>query len=439
MATRVAIIGAGLAGLSAANTLVDEGADVTLFERAAHPGGRAATTDHGPYRFNQGPHALYVDGVARRELTRLGITLRAHPPVTKRAKALYRGELHAFPDGPLRLARARFLGLRAKRDLAVLLARADRIPTSAQIGRSAADWIDSVSDQQSVTAMLEALVRLTTYTNAPDLIDAGAVVNQLQLGVKGGVLYLDGGWGQIINALADRAKAKGATLEQQSISKVDEVLANHDGVVVACGAPATVAAMIDTDQVDGADLVNAAGPPVETAVLELGVTAVPKIRFVLGVDEPLYASVHAPPADLAPPGHSVVYLARYLAPGEQHEPAEVRRQFGELARSMGIADDSVAEERYLHRMTVVNGIPLASRGGFAGRPASDLAGDPRVVVAGDWVGGADGTVAGDGGLLADASVASATDAVRKLLAGRPQQRGATTRVQAPPASLGERT
>ena len=42
MAT-VAIIGAGIAGLSAARALVADGHEAIVFERATHPGGRVAT------------------------------------------------------------------------------------------------------------------------------------------------------------------------------------------------------------------------------------------------------------------------------------------------------------------------------------------------------------------------------------------------------------
>src|SRR4029453_12516530 len=40
---KVAIVGAGVAGLSAARALVAAGQDVSVFERARHPGGRVAT------------------------------------------------------------------------------------------------------------------------------------------------------------------------------------------------------------------------------------------------------------------------------------------------------------------------------------------------------------------------------------------------------------
>ncbi|MBS0234336.1 MAG: FAD-dependent oxidoreductase [Proteobacteria bacterium] len=54
MAKKVAIIGAGLAGLSCARTLRQGGLSVDVFEEAAIIGGRIATTCIGPDRFDHG-------------------------------------------------------------------------------------------------------------------------------------------------------------------------------------------------------------------------------------------------------------------------------------------------------------------------------------------------------------------------------------------------
>ncbi len=48
MTSRAAVIGAGLAGLTAANVLADQGFEVIVFERSVRAGGRAETTEHGP-------------------------------------------------------------------------------------------------------------------------------------------------------------------------------------------------------------------------------------------------------------------------------------------------------------------------------------------------------------------------------------------------------
>ncbi len=51
---RVAVVGAGLAGLACARTLRDHGVDVALFDRGRTPGGRLATRRAGEHAFDHG-------------------------------------------------------------------------------------------------------------------------------------------------------------------------------------------------------------------------------------------------------------------------------------------------------------------------------------------------------------------------------------------------
>jgi phytoene dehydrogenase-like protein len=69
---RAIVVGAGPAGLTAANLLLDAGVEVTVLEAKSRPGGRAASEVVDGFVLNQGPHALYA-GAARRVLKGLGI------------------------------------------------------------------------------------------------------------------------------------------------------------------------------------------------------------------------------------------------------------------------------------------------------------------------------------------------------------------------------
>src|SRR5215510_9199481 len=60
--SNVAVIGGGLAGLTAANFLARAGFQVTLFEKSGAIGGRARTDVEQGFHFNLGPHALYCSG-----------------------------------------------------------------------------------------------------------------------------------------------------------------------------------------------------------------------------------------------------------------------------------------------------------------------------------------------------------------------------------------
>ena len=57
----ITIVGAGVAGLTAAITCAEAGAPVVLYDAHGEPGGRARSLD-APYRANLGPHVLYADG-----------------------------------------------------------------------------------------------------------------------------------------------------------------------------------------------------------------------------------------------------------------------------------------------------------------------------------------------------------------------------------------
>lgn len=59
-APRVAVVGGGLSGLLCARTLADHAIDVTVFERATRVGGRCATREHGPRRWDHGAQYFTV-------------------------------------------------------------------------------------------------------------------------------------------------------------------------------------------------------------------------------------------------------------------------------------------------------------------------------------------------------------------------------------------
>jgi hypothetical protein len=144
------------------------------------------------------------------------------------------------------------------------------------------------------------------------------------------------------------------------------------------------------------------GPPIEAACLDLGISGTVDPPLLLGLDTPLYLSVHSPPADLAPTDHSTVHVARYLTPGEHTDPHAQRGELEKHAARAGITAERVVEHRYLHRMTVVGALATADRGGMCGRPTICDSGVAGVFIAGDWV--------GRRGHLLDAALASAYEA-----------------------------
>jgi hypothetical protein len=125
--------------------------------------------------------------------------------------------------------------------------------------------------------------------------------------------------------------------------------------------------------------------------------------FALGIDRPLYLSVHSAAARLAPEGGALIHLAKYLPAGHKESAEEDER---ELEGLMDLIQpgwrERVAHRRFLPDMTVMNWLPAAEEGGQ--RPDAKVKDAPGLFIAGDWV--------GTEGFLADAALASAREAAR---------------------------
>jgi hypothetical protein len=138
-------------------------------------------------------------------------------------------------------------------------------------------------------------------------------------------------------------------------------------------------------------------------------------RFVLGIDEPLYLSLHGPGADLVPGDGSLVSLLRYHRDGEVDDPVGTRARLEAMLDGVRPGwREHVVQQRFRRRAVVTHDVPGAAIGGLGGRPTTTGSGVPGVLLAGDWVGPA--------GMLADAAVASG--AAAGVLAARTAVRAA---------------
>ncbi|MFI9244843.1 phytoene desaturase family protein [Streptomyces sp. NPDC053086] len=91
----VVVVGAGLAGLSAALHLLGAGRRVTVVERDVGPGGRAGRLDVGGYRIDTGPTVLTMPDIADEAFAAVGDSLRGRVGLTALRPA-YRAR---FADG----------------------------------------------------------------------------------------------------------------------------------------------------------------------------------------------------------------------------------------------------------------------------------------------------------------------------------------------------
>jgi phytoene dehydrogenase-like protein len=407
----VVVVGGGLAGMAGAALAARAGARTVLVE-AHEPGGRARTDDHHGYRLNQGAHALSLAGAARRTLRALGVDPPGAPPAAGGLTIWRNGRAHPAP-GALGVLRTTALGTGAKVELGRRLAGLVRLDPATVADRSLAEWMDDGRMSADLRPVWELLTRTATYADAPDLISADAALGQLRVGWRG-VRYLDGGWQRMVDALRERLTAAGGTVltgagaghvgadgDRWIVTAGDRELV-AGAVILAAGGPAAAASLLD-----GPAPWGPLGPEVTASCLDLGLPegVPPRHAVLFSADDPLYLSTHTPPAaGLAPPGHRLVSLIRYLRSGEPAEPGALRAQLWDHAGRAGITPDDTDMHRHLHRMTVYANLPTPATGGLAGRPPVAVPGRDGLFVAGDWV--------GPEGLLADAAVASAAEAAR---------------------------
>jgi phytoene dehydrogenase-like protein len=418
----VTVVGGGLAGLTAATYLARSGHAVTLCEKSSTLGGRAATQETKGYLFNLGPHALYRKSHGVSVLCELGVTYTGRSPGASGGYAIDHGAKHALPGGLMSLLTTSLFGVAAKLETARLLAGLQRLDAASFDGVTIRAWSEQHVKHPDVRRFILAVLRLATYGNDPERQSAGSAIRQLQLALSVNVAYLDGGWQTLVDGLGAQAIAAGVDVRTGAgVTRVEPDGRVHlrDGSVLDA-----TAVVLATDPDVAADLVvgGRAGMlgrwakeaiPVKAACLDVALATLPEPRatFALGIDRPLYCSVHSASAKLAPEGGAVIHVARYLGSEKLADPRLAERELeGVLDLVRPGWQRHVVERRFLPAMTVTHGLVTAAAGGVSGRPGPAVPDMPNVFVAGDWV--------GTEGQLADASLASARRAAALIAARR---------------------
>jgi phytoene dehydrogenase-like protein len=413
-----AIIGGGLAGLTAAAYLARAGQRVTVFEKAQTIGGRARTETKQGFAFNFGPHALYRKGAGVKTLRELGVNFSGKIAGTDNAFAIDGGTKHTMPGGFVSLLTTGLLNLPAKLEAAKLLANLPKLDAAAQDHLTVREWLAREIKQPKVQQLVQALFRVSTYANDPDRQSAGAALRQFQMALDGGVYYLDQGWQTLVQGLRAAAEEAGATIQAEASVTAIERHAPGFGLHLANGQRAEASSvLIAASPADAAALVKGnavldewaqTAIPVRAACLDLALTRLPQpqARFGLGIDQPYYFSVHSATANLAPENGALIHVAKYL-PTESNDDAPTIAQ--ELEQVLELLQPGwralVVERRFLPRMTVTNA--LVTAGGLAQRPSVAVPNIDGLYIAGDWV--------GNEGQLADASFASAKAAAELIV------------------------
>lgn len=387
------VIGGGIAGLTAANALVDSGANVTVLEQSQELGGRARTVREGGYLLNLGPHALYRGGIAERTFTNWRIPFSGGNPVgtgpALRHALVRRKEIHPAVMGFRSLLTSGLFTALEKLEVAGLPGSLNS--ANAYPEETVAHWLDRRIRSARVRNYVATVVRVATYCGDFEHLSARAALEQVSMALNQGVLYLDGGWQTLVDGLAARARSLGVEIYcEERVTRLGDIRA--DGFVLAVH-PEMVEALTGTTL--------PARRAAYVASLDLCLSRMPDgaptVAFAL--DRPLYFSAHSAVARLAQNNGATIHVLKYLRE-EKDDPRVLRTELEEYADLVMPGWRPIVEHvRFLPSLRVTAAIPCVQ-----GRATVSLPGMERVSIAGDWVGAR--------GMLADAAVASALEAAK---------------------------
>jgi phytoene dehydrogenase-like protein len=411
----IVIIGGGLAGLTSAALLARAGKTVTLFEHSSREiGGRARTAEIDGFYFNQGPHALYLTDATDSILKEIGITYTGGIPALK-GYLIRSGKKHEIAGGYSSW-------LSGKNDGSQFFISPTKIDFSQLESVTEQEWLDKNIQDINDAEIIKTIVRLNTYANDPDIQSIGPVLHQIYVGSRAGVMYLDGGWQTLVDGLLTLAKNANARIDmgkkairvkrtdslgwQVLLSDKTEVSAKI--VVIAAGPNDAYSLFDDNERPDVLSKAAKEAKPIRLVCLDVALSSLPDkdVTFALGVDRPLYFSVHSAYAKIAPEGGALVHVAKYLGTSIEPKPREDQPELEEFLDFLQPGWRQVlVKKRPLPNMVVSNALVTAADGGLGGRPDVKIA--ENLYIVGDWV--------GKEGLVSNASVASAKNAAQLIL------------------------
>ena len=415
----IIIIGGGLAGLTTAALLARSGKVVTLFEHSSREiGGRARTAEIDSFYFNQGPHALYLTDATDTILKELGITYTGGIPAGKGylisggKKREIAGDYSSWLTGKSDDGRQFFIS-------------PTKIDFSQLESVTEQEWLDKNIHDINDAEIIKTIIRLNTYANDPDIQSIGPVLHQIYVASQaGGVMYLDGGWQTLVDGLLTVAKnanakivmGKKAIKVKRNDSSGWQVLLDNKTevsakiVVIAAGPNDAYSLFDDSERPDVLSKAAKEAKPIRLVCLDVALSSLPDkdTLFALGVDRPLYFSVHSAYAKLAPKDGALIHVAKYLGTSIQPKPREDQPELEEFLDLLQPGWKQVlVKKRPLPNMVVSNALVTAADGGLGGRPDTKIA--ENLYIVGDWV--------GKEGLVSNASVASAKRASQQILNG----------------------
>lgn len=418
MSTDVAVIGGGLAGLSAATYLARAGMEVTLFEKSGNLGGRATTQEYDGYAFNRGAHAFYYGSAGTRVLRELNVTYSYKHP---RGVQLYgEGRFFTAPLSPGSILHTDFLSATEKLELVGLFTKLALTKPASVAGMSTREWLDGEVRNPRLHQMLTAFARPLTYCANLDLVSAEVFLQRVTLS---DIRYIDGGWQSIVESLRTRAVEAGTRI--LSATRVDKLLQRegqiegllladgrriHARAVVLATTPAEALKLLEGESYAPLRRTLAGAQPVRLACLDVALSHLPAPQhaIVLDLEQPRFLTTQSLFARVAPAGGALIHAFKQLDPEQPGDPRQDERDLEEwLELAQPGWRTALVKRIYLPRIEAIGLLPTAYSGGLAGRPGVQVPGVSNLYLAGDWIGNA--------GYLVDASLASARQAAHLLV------------------------
>ncbi|MED0989338.1 phytoene desaturase family protein [Bacillus nitratireducens] len=415
----VAIVGGGLAGLTASIYLAKAGRKVIVLEKSSRFGGRGMTINKNGICMNLGAHALYRGGAAFLTFNELGLNLPGGMPSTK-AHGIWKGDVFTIPTDFRSILSTPLLSWSAKVQFSRLMIHLGRLDVGKVQKMSLSTWAENEIKDPMVRNIFYALCRTTTYTFAPTIQLASSVLKQIQLSMKEGVLYVDGGWETIITNLREIANTSGVQfLSKKHVLKIehcegkqrihcfDDEVFEADEVIVTT-PPKEACKIIKGAEGTSLHRWSEQSVSVTVAALDIGLRRLinPTHQFALGLDQPIFFTNQSRAAKLSEDGAIVVSLIKYHNPmleiNHFHDDQEQLENTMELLHPNWKRE--VVAKQYLPKITVVHDFPHIER---VEKPGPNIPEMPGVYVAGDW--------AGHDEILADAAVASGKRAALHIL------------------------
>ncbi len=434
-AKEIAIIGGGLAGLTAAVYLSQNGKNVTIIEKSSEFGGRARTSIKDGFYFNQGPHALYLEGIAPKILDELNIKYKGKKVDYTKYFVTNKGKLYQSPIKLSQLLTTTLLkGLGSKIETIRFFIKLNKMNLDGLHRISFQDWLDKNFKNSDSKDFVRMLGRISTYTYNAENVSAVLALNQIKTAISGGVVYIDEGWQTLVGQLVDIAKSNGVKFvygksvvsikqsydtngtNRQPVWKIrlseNSVLSFHD-VVIATNPSHVYNLLKDNTSINPEFLsqLEKMDRPARVAILDIALSSLPNpnVYGAYGMDVPLYLSLHSAFAKLSTDRNGVLFHAmKYLDSSAAPNPVRDKMELEELLDMVQPGwRKMVVRQRFLPNMIASNTFLNNNKDILDNRPDIKVPGVDNLYIIGDWV--------GPEGILVDTSFASAKAVALKIL------------------------